>query len=354
MGNLLIRGGRLFNGETFSYADVFVNDGVVEQIAPNLDVSAKNIFDASGMTVLPGLVDGHMHIAGLSMDKWGAPAQAACWPFGITAAAECGTIKGSPEYLDALGIRTVVYLAVGTKNNEAILDRAEKLLPLFGEHVVGIKVCYDNLGDKTLTNVRPLEQICEFAHSRNLRVHVHCTNTPIPMAELLGTLSKGDIATHVYHGSTHNVAEDHFACILDAKRRGVIIDTGFAGGLHVNFRIFADAVSAGAQPDTISTDQVKPFMYSLGGRYGLPQCMSIARTMGMTEDDVFRGVTSAPADALGRPWGLLKVGSPADIAILSWENEPFRLKDRAGNLLESDQGYRCKMTVSQGNIVYKD
>ena len=354
MASLLIRGGRLFDGERFSDSDVLITDGVVEKIAPGIDTPVKTVFDATGMTVLPGLVDGHMHIAGLSMDKWGAPAQAACWPFGVTAAAECGTIKGTPELLDALGVHTAVYLAVGTKNNEAILDRAEKLLPLFGNRVVGIKVCYDNLGDETLTSVRPLEQICEFAHSRGLRVHVHTTNTPIPMADLLAALSKGDIATHVYHGSEHNVAADNFACILDAKKRGVIIDTGFAGGWHVNFRIFADAVTAGAQPNTISTDQVKPFMYTLGGRYGLPQCMSMARTMGMTEEEVFRGVTSAPAGALHRPWGRLNVGSPADIAVLSWENEPFSLKDRAGNLLESDQGYRCKLTVSQGNIVYKD
>ena len=95
-------------------------------------------------------------------------------------------------------------------------------------------------------------------------------------------------------------------------------------------------------------------MYRVGGRYGLPQCMSMARTMGMTEEAVFRGVTSAPADSLGRPWGRLKVGCPADIALLNWEKEPFCLKDRAGNRLESELGYRCKLTVSDGNIVYKD
>ena len=354
MASLLIRGGRVFDGDRFSNADVLVTDGVVEQIAPDIDAPGKAVFDATGMTVLPGLVDGHMHMAGLSMDKWGAPAQAACWPFGVTAAAECGTIKGNPEYLDTLGVHTAVYLAVGTRDDEAVLDRAEKLLPVFGDRVAGIKVCYDIGENSKLRSTRPLEQICEFAHSRGLRVHVHTTNTPIPMAALLGTLGRGDIATHVYHGSAHNVAEDHFACILDAKRRGVVIDTGFAGGWHADFRIFADAVAAGAQPDTISTDQVKPFMYTLGGRYGLPQCMSMARIMGVAEEDVFRGVTSAPADALSRPWGRLKVGCPADIAVLSWQTEPFKLKDRAENLLESDQGYRCKLTVSQGNIVYKD
>jgi len=354
MASLLIRGGRVFDGECFFDADVFIDEGIVQQIAPGIDIPAKTVFNAQGMTVLPGLVDGHMHIAGLSSDRWGAPAQAACWPFGVTAAADCGTIKGNPDMFSILGVHTAVYPVVGTRNDAAVLDNAEKLLPLFGDHVAGIKVCYDTLDNGGLRSTRPLVQICEYAHSRGLRVHVHTTNTPVPMADLLGTLSNGDIATHVYHGTAHNVAADHFACILDAKRRGVVIDTGFAGGWHVDFRIFADAVAAGAQPDTISTDMVKAFMYRVGGRYGLPQCMSMARTMGMTEEAVFRGVTSAPADALDRPWGRLKVGCPADIAVLNWEKEPFCLKDRAGNRLESELGYRCKLTVSDGNIVYKD
>ena len=355
MASLLIRGGRVFDGERFTDADVFVNDNVVEQIGTSIDAEAKIVFDAQGMTVLPGLIDGHMHIRGFSMDKWGAPAQAACWPFGITAAAECGTIKGNREALDALGVQAVVYLAVGTRGETVTgLDRAESLLETFGDAVVGIKVCYDCVGDPALRSAAPLEQICDFAHSRGLRVHVHTTSTPIPMAELLGTLDRGDVATHVYHGTENNITADDFRSVLDAKKRGVVIDTGFAGGWHVDFQIFADAVAAGAAPDTISTDQVGPFLYTKGGRYGLPQCMSMARTMGMDEEAVFRAVTSAPADALGRPWGRLKVGSPADIAVLSWENEPFFLKDRAGHTLQSDKGYRCKLTVSQGNIVYKD
>lgn len=354
MASVLIRGGKVFDGEYFSDADILIVDGVIEQIAPGIDCPAKTVFDADGMTVLPGLVDGHMHIAGLSSDRWGAPAQAACWPFGVTAAAECGTIKGNRETLDALGVHTAVYAVAGTRNDHAVLDKVEKLLEQFGDHAVGIKVCYDTGDDSTLCSTRPLEQICEFAHSRSLRVHVHTTNTPIPMSDLLATLEKGDIATHVYHGTKHNIAADQFACVLGAKRRGVVIDTGFAGSWHVDFRIFTDAVAAGAQPDTISTDQVKTMMYNRGGRYGLTQCMSMARIMGMTEEAVFRGVTSAPADALGRSWGRLRIGDKADIAVLSWEKEPFCLTDRAGNRLESDSGYRCKLTLSQGNIVYKD
>lgn len=354
MANLLIRGGRLFDGDAFSDADILVADGVVAQIAPNIDAQANTVFDARGMTVTPGLVDGHMHIGGLSPERWAAPAQAACWPFGVTAAADCSAVHGSRDTFDVLGVHAAVYVLAGTRGQQALLEETEKMLAHYGDYAVGVKVCYDKNDDPTLCSTRPLEQICEFAHSRGLRVHVHTTGAPIPMADILGTLCKGDIATHVYHGTENNVTRDRFASILEAKQRGVVIDAGFGGSWHVDFRIFAGAVAAGAQPDTISTDVVKGTMYTKGGRYGLTQCMSMARTMGMTEETVLRGVTSAPADALGRPWGRLKTGAPADIAVLKWENDPFDLTDRAGNRLTSPMGYRCKLTVSQGNIVYKD
>ena len=60
-----------------------------------------------------------------------------------------------------------------------------------------------------------------------------------------------------------------------------------------------------------------------GGKYGLTMCMSMARDMGMTENDVFRAVTSNPAKALGEEgkWGCLKVGGKADIAVLDYTDE---------------------------------
>jgi predicted amidohydrolase len=83
-------------------------------------------------------------------------------------------------------------------------------------------------------------------------------------------------------------------------------------------------------------------------------CMSIAEDMGMSEEAVFRAVTSAPALAMGRSWGRLTVGGVADITVLDREGEGYSLTDSDGNHIENKRGYRCLLTLSDGQIVYKN
>ena len=133
-----------------------------------------------------------------------------------------------------------------------------------------------------------------------------------------------------------------------------MLDAAFAGQVHTDFAVLTKAIREGFLPDTISTDLTKNSAYKRGGRYGLPLCMSMARTAGMAEADIFRSVTTAPADALGQPWGRLSVGGVADIAVLAYENEGFSFTDNAGNTFASDNGYRCKLTVADGVVLFRD
>jgi imidazolonepropionase-like amidohydrolase len=84
--------------------------------------------------------------------------------------------------------------------------------------------------------------------------------------------------------------------------------------------------------------------------------MNIARTLGMQEEDIFRAVTSNPAKALEKEsgWGYLRVGRIADIAVLDYTDEGFDLTDKAGNHIKSPKGYRCVLTVSDGQVVYRN
>lgn len=84
-------------------------------------------------------------------------------------------------------------------------------------------------------------------------------------------------------------------------------------------------------------------------------CMSIARHVGMTEEDIFRSVTSTPARVLGKSdqWGSLAPGRKADIAVFDYTDEGFSLTDKAGHHIESKSGYRCLLTVADGQIIYK-
>ena len=88
----------------------------------------------------------------------------------------------------------------------------------------------------------------------------------------------------------------------------------------------------------------------------MTMCMNIAKSVGINEKDIFRAVTSTPAKVLEKEneWGSIKVGRIADIAVFDYTNEGFDLTDNAGNKFKSDMGYRCVLTVSDGQVVFRD
>lgn len=352
MDTLLIKNGRIFDGHDFSHNDIFICDGIVQEIAPNLNHQARFTFDAANMTVLPGLVDVHMHMIAISGPQWGASTDGSCFPFGVTAAADASAGYGNQSILESFSVKSVAFVHCGV-NRPIDFDALEEKVRRYGDKAVGIKLFYDGIGSPQLHDTIVLKEACDWAHQRNLSVTVHTSNCPVPMAELLSVLGKGDIATHIYHGNGHTVEEDNFQCLVDAKNRGVLLDVGFAGTGHVDFSIFRKALAAGITPDLLGTDLVRQVAFTRGGRYGQTMCMSIAKHLGMDEQDIFTAVTSRAAKALKHPWGILQEGGCADIAVLSYCSEPFDLTDKSGCRVHSDLGYRCMLTVSNGNVVYR-
>ncbi len=354
MTRILIKNGRVWDGEQFYYADVLTEDGIIAQIGPDLQQEKPSyVYDAAGQTVTAGLVDCHMHMAGISSDVYGIQPELGCLPFGVTAAADAGANRGSHMLLAGMSVKNVVFADSVIANNHLNPTATRRHLALFGEKAIGIKLFFDAESER-VWDITPLQEVCAFARERNLKVTVHCNHSPTPMVDIVETLAPGDILTHIFHGGENNCTENGFAALRLAKEKGVVLDAGFAGFVHTDFGVLRSAFAAGQFPDTISTDLTKSSAYKRGGRYGLTMCMSMARTAGMAEEDIFRAVTTAPARALGQSWGRLHEGGPADIAVLDYTNEPFRLTDRAGNTLENSQGYRCKLTVSNGVVLFRD
>lgn len=354
MAKILIKGGRVWDGEKFFYVDVLTDGEQIARIEHGIEEDAEFVYDATGKTVTPGLVDAHVHMRGLN-EEFGIHAELSAVPFGVTAAADACAVYGDKALLDSFLLKNVVFVPVGFQNNRACFDTVEKGLVAYGERVVGIKVYFDTqISD--IKDIKPLCEAVEFAEKKDLKIMVHSSNSPVSMGELLGTLRKGDILTHTYHGGNNNVSEDNYQCIKDAKRRGVIIDAGFAGHVHTDFEVFRDAVRCGAIPDIISTDITKFSAYKRGGRYGMTMCMNIAKTFGMREEDIFRAVTSNPSKALGKEkeWGYLALGRSADVAVFDYTNEGFDLTDKSGNRISNTQGYRCCLTLSDGQVVFRN
>ncbi|MBQ7335106.1 MAG: amidohydrolase family protein [Clostridia bacterium] len=355
MAKILIKNGRIWNGEQFLYADVLTDKDKTLRIEPNISENADFVYHAEGKIVSAGLVDAHVHMRGISSEEFGIQAEVSCFPFGVTAAADAGGGRGDKALLDSFMLKNAVFAGVRLKDNHIDFMETEAMLAKYGDKVIGLKVYFDTTVSE-VSDITPLCEVCKIARQKGLRVMVHCSNSPAKMEEILNTLDKGDILTHSFHGGKNNAAEDEFESMRQAQKRGVVIDAGMAGYVHTDFGVLEKAIQCGIVPDVISTDITRYSAYIRGGRYGMTMCMNIAKTAGMREEDIFRAVTSNPAKALGKEneWGYLKVGRAADIAVFDYTDEGFDLTDKAGNHISNTEGYRCVLTVSDGQIIYRN
>jgi dihydroorotase len=64
MSRLVIKNGRVLDSaqDIDRVCDVAIENGVIAQIAPDLDASGAQTFDATGMIVAPGFIDMHVHL----------------------------------------------------------------------------------------------------------------------------------------------------------------------------------------------------------------------------------------------------------------------------------------------------
>lgn len=355
MARILIKNGRIWDGEKFFFSDILTDGELIVKIKRNISDNADFVYDVSGKIVSAGLVDLHVHMKGIASEKFGIEPHMSSFPFGVTAVNDAGSAYGDRTLLDSFAVKNTVFVCVDIKNNHADFTVTEELLQKYGDKAIGIKVYFDT----TLTEVRditPLKEICDYAKSKGLKVMVHCSNSPASMAEIVETLSAGDILTHIYHGGENSCTENEFKAFMIAKDKGVVMDAGFAGYVHTDFRNLEQTTKSGFLPDTISTDITCFSAYKRGGRYGMTMCMNMAKKVGMSEENIFKAVTSSPAKVLGKEkeWGYLGKDRCADIAVFDYTDEGFDLTDNAGNQLKSDMGYRCILTVSDGQVVYRD
>lgn len=62
---LLIKGGKVVNDDQSVEADVYVEDGIVQQVGPNLNLeppTGLTVLDATDKLVIPGGIDTHTHM----------------------------------------------------------------------------------------------------------------------------------------------------------------------------------------------------------------------------------------------------------------------------------------------------
>ena len=353
MPKILIKNGKIWDGEKFFFSDLYVEGGKVVRIAESLDTVADFTYDANGQIVSAGLIDSHLHMRkmstdGLGIDDW------ACFPFGVTSAVDAWVEQDTVKEASANMVKTLGFVGTWISDNHLHTDKVQPMMDVWKDKIVGVKICFD-ARDTDARDITPVCEAVECAERYGLKVMVHCSHSPVPMMGIVRALRKGDILTHPYHGGANNAGEDGFECLRHAKEKGVVLDAGFAGHIHTDFGVYAKAVQQDCLPDTISTDLTLWSAFKRGGRYGLTACMTLAKVSGQTEESIFKAVTSTPANVFGKTneWGYLKEGRTADIAVLAYEEDKYDLTDFYGNRVTWDKGYKCKLTIADGKVVFR-
>lgn len=381
--DLVIKGGRVIDPKSGidGVMDVAISNGKIAKIASNIATSgAKQVVNASGLLVVPGLIDIHGHnFAGTRPNSYLSDGLTAVDPDGYTFRVGVTTIVdcGGPGWknihifkqniIDPSKTRVLTFMNIvgegmrggayeqDTTDMDAVLAGQAALK--YKDHVVGFKVAHYARRDWTpidraveAGNIADVPVIIDFGGSRSF--------APLRLRELFfDHLRPGDIYTHVFAelGGSREPVVDYETrqfkpFVREAQERGIVFDVGY-GGASFDFRQAIPAIEAGFLPNTISTDLHKGSMNA--AMKDILNIMSTFLAMGVDLNKVIDMSTWAPAKTIKREMlGNLSEGGIADVTILGLREGDFGFWDRNGYKIDGDKRFECQMTIKDGGIVY--
>lgn len=380
--NLVIKGGQVIDPKNGinEIMDVAVLEGKIARIAKNIDTTnAKQVINAKGLIVSPGLIDIHGHVfAGTQLDRGLSDGNNALMPdgftfrVGVTTIVDCGGAgwKSFPTFkkniIDVAQTRVLSFLNIvgegmrGGAYEQDSRDMDPKMAAFVAKQnkndIVGFKVAHYENAEWT-----PVNNAVEAGKLSDMPVIVDFggsdTHAPLSIEELFFKhLRPGDIYTHTFTELKRRDPIVDFSTrqlkpfIKNAQARGIIFDVGF-GGASFAFSQALPATKAGFFPNTISTDLHTGSMNN--AMKDMLNVMSIFMTMGMDLPAIIKASTWTPAKVIKREeLGNLSVGSGADIAIIGIREGNFGFFDILGFRVEGKKKFECQITVRNGKVVY--
>ena len=377
--DLLIRNGHVIDPKNGINAvmDVAVTGAKIARVAAGIDPAlAKRVADATGLYVVPGLIDIHAHVFyGTEKDSYLSNGESAVPPdnhsfrSGQTTLVDVGGAgwrdfpRFKEQVIDRAKTRVLSFLNIvgsGMKGGPAeqnLADMDARLTAMrIRQHpgvIVGIKVAHYNGPEWD-----PVTRAVAAGRETNVPVMVDFGGHTPPLSLedlLLKHLRPGDILTHTYaHVSGRIPIVDEKGqvrpYVLEARKRGIIFDVGHGGGSFL-FSQAVPAMKLGFAPDVISTDLHTGSMNS--GMKDILNTMSKFLNMGMPLQDVIKANSSKAAEVIQRSdLGHLSAGAEADIAVLNLRRGRFGFIDTGGGKLAGDQKLECELTVKGGQVVW--
>ena len=272
--DILVKGGTVIDPKNGIHAvmDLAISNGKIARVAANIERDlARQVVEAKGLLVTPGLIDLHGHVFyGTQPDHYLSDGRSALPPDGftlrngVTTIVDCGGAgwKNISTFrrnvIDSSTTRVLAFLNIvgeGMRGGDAEQNLAdmdpEKAAIAAKENkdiVIGFKLAHFLGGNWT-----PTEKVVEAGRLAGLPVMIDFgRQVPnLSIEELfMKKLRPGDIYTHTYaslEGTREPIVDEKTKAlkpfVLAAQKRGIVFDVGY-GGSSFNFEQAIPALKA--------------------------------------------------------------------------------------------------------------
>jgi dihydroorotase len=373
--DLLIKNGHVIDPKNNINAvkDIAVANGKIAKVGDNISATeTKKVIDATGLYVVPGLIDMHTHVfVGSKANAFAdgvnsVVADDFSFRSGVTTVVDAGTSGWQnfslfkEQVIDRTQTRILAFLNIygqGLSTGQAVdntsdinIDSAVSTVQHYKDIIVGLRI-----GHYDGSNWTAFNSAVEAATKTNTPLFVECHLPKFSLQDQLNKMRSGDIITHSYEQISERMPVVDStgkleSFVLDAQKRGVLFDVGH-GGAGFWFSQAVPAFQQGLAPNTFGTDMHR-FSVNAGMKSML-NVMSKYMAIGMSFEDVVLRATWNAAKAIHHEeLGNLSEGTVADIAVLSLLNGKFGFVDAGGYRLDGNKKLEAELTVRAGKIVW--
>ena len=371
---LIIKNGTLIDPAEGIHArkDVAFANGRVSAVSDEIPTSeAREVLDAEGCFVTPGLIDLHVHVF-YGVSHFGIEPDPTCLARGATTVVDAGsagadTFPGFRKYvIDVSDTRILAQLNISSQGmlteeigelenpDYADVGKACRMIEQHRDIILGVKV---RLTRESIVGTRagmlPLHRAREAADAAGLPLMVHPQDAWCEsIDDILALMGSRDILTHCFHDMECGILDEN-GNIRDsvhaAIERGVIFDVGHGAG-SFSWDVVQKAMAQGVEPTTISSDL---HIYNVHGPvYDLVNVINKFLYLGMSLDDALAKVTSVPAETVLMPGkiGTLAVDAWGDAVIFELREGEFQLIDAHDQVRIGKQKLEPVVVVKGGQV----
>jgi dihydroorotase len=373
--DLLIRGGKVIDPSQNLEAvrDVAVQSGKIARVDAQIPAGqAREVINAEGKIVTPGLIDIHTHVFpyvgpyGIEPDPYSVRR-------GVTSVIDAGTSgaftfpafrrytieKATTRIRALLHVVSIGMVTGSTENMGELLDLrycvpelAVKAARENRDLVVGFKIRFSEKYTGP-NDYEGMKRARATADEAALPLMIHIGGSYTPLGKLLALMKKGDVVTHSFNGHPHGLLDASGRLtpeVLEARERGVLFDVGHGAG-SFSFDVIEKCLAQGFRPDTISSDLYTANIH--GPVYDLVTTLSKFLLLGLSLREVVERATvdAARVFNFGAEIGTLKPGAEADVSVLELREGQFTFTDSEGKTRSGRQKIVPVTTVRAGKVI---